>query len=69
VKDVGFHVLRKQTHILLSPSLHYFCWWIDIVMLVDDICTLANVIIVKPIQIDLVSWVALSHGVAMIAVV
>lgn len=34
--------------------------------LIDDIYTLANIIIVDPIQVDLVSCVALSHGVAMI---
>ncbi len=45
----GFHVVHEQTHVLLSFTLESSCWWADIVLLVDGICTLANVIIVDSI--------------------
>ncbi len=51
-----------------KPFLQSFCWQIDIVLLVDGICTLANVVNVKPIRIDLVSWVT-PRGVVMITTV
>jgi hypothetical protein len=69
VKDVEFHVLREQTHVLLLSSLQYFCSFVNIVLLVDNICTLANVIIVDPTQADLVSWPTFSHGVVMSLVI
>jgi hypothetical protein len=34
-------------------------------LLVDGVCTLLDVVIVNPIQVDLMSWVALSRGVTM----
>jgi hypothetical protein len=37
-------------------------------LLINGVCTLANVIIVDPIQVDLVSCVVISHGVAVIVV-
>jgi hypothetical protein len=68
VKDVRFHVLQEQTHVLLLPSLEYFHQRVDIVMLVDDIRTLVNVIIANPIRAYLVSWANFSCGVSMIMV-
>jgi len=45
----GFHVVHEQTHVLLFLTFESLCWWADIVLLVDDICTLADVIIVNSI--------------------
>jgi len=45
----GFHVVHEQTHVLLSLTFESSCWWADIVLLVDGICTLADVIIVDSI--------------------
>ncbi len=56
---------KNKPHSFVTFSL-VFLLVVDIVLLVDDICTLANVIIVNPIRIDLVSWVTISCGVAMI---
>jgi hypothetical protein len=69
MKDVEFHVLREQTHGLLLSSLQYFHSFVNIVLSVDNICTLANVIIVDPTQADLVSWPTFSHGVVTSSVV
>jgi hypothetical protein len=33
-------------------------------LLVNSVCTLADVVILDPTQVDFVSWVAFSHGVA-----
>ncbi len=50
VRDVGFHVWRKQTHILPSPSFSIH---------------LANVVIANPTQTNLVSHQTFSCGVVM----
>jgi hypothetical protein len=34
--------------VFLSPSLQFFHWWVNIVLSVDDIRTLANVVIADP---------------------
>jgi hypothetical protein len=39
-----------------------FHQWVNIVLLVNDICTLVDVVIVDLIQAYLISRVALSHG-------
>jgi hypothetical protein len=62
-RDVGFHVLHDQTHVLLSPFLQSSCWWVNIMLLIEDIHTLADVIIAKPTY--LISCVISSCGVAM----
>jgi hypothetical protein len=54
-KDVGFHVLWEQTHILPLPSFLSFFRRVNIVLVVDGIHTLVNVDIVNPIQAYLVS--------------
>jgi len=61
-KDVGFHISWKQTHVLLPPTLQFL---LKIVLLVNGVHTLANVVSVNIIWIDLVSQIALSYGVAM----
>jgi hypothetical protein len=53
-KNAGFHVSQEQTHVLLPPTLQFSCRWIEIVLLVDGVHTLVDVVIVDPIQIDLV---------------
>jgi len=62
-RDARFHFLWLQTHVLSLPFLQFSCWQVDIVLLVDGTCTLADVIIVDPIQAYLVSWASLFHGV------
>jgi hypothetical protein len=39
-----------------------FCWQIDIVFTKDDICTLVGVIIVDPMQADLLPWSCATQG-------
>jgi hypothetical protein len=60
VKGVGFYVSHEQTHVLLLPSLQSFCQWVDIMLLANGIHTLANIDIINPTQVDLVSWVVSS---------
>jgi hypothetical protein len=69
VRDAMFHVLREQTHILWPPSFQFFHQRINIVLSIDSIRTLADVVIVDPIQTDLVSRVGFFHGVVMTMVV
>jgi hypothetical protein len=54
IRDVGFHVLCKQIHVFLAPFLQSNWWRMDIMFPIDDICTLANIIIVDPICANLV---------------
>jgi hypothetical protein len=63
-KNAGFHVSQKQTHVLPLPTLQFLCRQIEIVLLVDGVCTLVDIVIVDPIQIDLVLQVVFSSGVA-----
>jgi hypothetical protein len=62
-KDMGFHVSHEQTHVLPPPSLQSFCEWVDIMLSIDGIHTLANVVIVDPTTVDLVFQTASFHGV------
>jgi hypothetical protein len=57
VRDVGFHVLHEQTHVLLSPFFQSSCWRVDIVLSVEDIHILVDVVIAKPTQVNLISCV------------
>jgi hypothetical protein len=66
VRDMGLHVSHNNFFVLLLLSFHYFHWWIDIVLFVDGTPTLANVVIIDPIQIDLVSYVVSCRRVAII---
>ncbi len=63
-----FHLHRKkckvsceQIHVLLPPSLQFSCWWVDIMLSIDDICILMNMVLFDPIQANLVSHVISSH--------
>jgi hypothetical protein len=49
VRDMGFHVLQKQTHVLSPLTLQSSCCRIDVVLLIDGVCTSINVVIVNPI--------------------
>lgn len=53
--DAKFHVLQEQTQVLPLPSFQYFHQWVNIVLSVASIRTLANVVIVDPILAYLVS--------------
>jgi hypothetical protein len=53
-KDARFHASWKQTHVLTPPILQSLHQWVNIVLLVDDVCTLAYVVIANLIWIDLV---------------
>jgi hypothetical protein len=64
-KNVRFHVSQKQTHVLLPPILNFLCCRIEIVILIDGVCTLVGVVIVNPTQIDLVLQVVFFCKVAM----
>jgi len=50
-KDVGFHILHEQTHVLLSPPLQYLCQWVDILLNLSEIHVLVNVVTIDPKQI------------------
>jgi hypothetical protein len=65
MKDVKFHVLWEQTHILPPLALKYLHNWVNIVLLIDIVRTLVDVVITDPTRVDLVSRATLSHGVAV----
>jgi hypothetical protein len=62
-RDMGFHASHEQTHVLPPPSLQSSYERVDIMLLVDGIRTLANVVIVDPTQVNLVSQTASFHRV------
>jgi hypothetical protein len=64
VKDARSHVSHEQTHVFPPPSFQSIYWSVDILLLVDSICTLVDMIITNPTWVDLVSRATLSHGVA-----
>jgi hypothetical protein len=66
VRDARFQVSQEQTHVFLFLPLQFSHCQIDIVLLINGDYTLINVVIADPIQVDLVSWVAFSRGVASI---
>jgi len=53
VQDVGLYVGHEQVHALLSTMLDSSCWWINIVLTKDGICTLANIVIANAMFVDL----------------
>jgi hypothetical protein len=61
-KDVGFHGVREQTHILLLLTIQSSRQWVNIVLSVDGIRMLANVIINNLTQVNLVSCATLCQG-------
>jgi hypothetical protein len=58
-KYARFHVSQKQTCVLLPFALQSSHHQVNIVLLVDDVHTLAYVVITNPIWIDLVLGVAI----------
>ncbi len=63
-KKVRFYALCEQIHVPPSPSLEASHQWVDIVLWANGICTLPNIIIVHPTQIDLIFWTISSCGMA-----
>jgi len=53
VQNISFHVGQEQLHALLSITFIFFHQQIDIVLTKNDICTLIDVVIVDPTQVDL----------------
>jgi hypothetical protein len=64
VKIVGFHVSQEQTHVLFIPCPSFFVPWVDIVLLIDGVYTLAAIIITNRIRVDFISQITHSRGVA-----
>jgi hypothetical protein len=56
MQDVGFHMGRKQLHVLFSNMFNSSHWQVDIVLNKDDIYTLVNVVVVDPKWTDLFPW-------------
>jgi hypothetical protein len=46
-----------------THALQFSCCRIVIVLSIDGVCMLANIVIVNFIQVDLILWATLSHGV------
>ncbi len=63
-RGAWFHLLWGQTQIFLPSFFQFSCRWVNIVLLVDGIHTLAHVVIVDPTWTNLVSWVVLVRGMA-----
>jgi hypothetical protein len=54
-KDVGFMFHDSKTHVLvLDLVLQSLCCRVDIVLLINGVCTLVNVVIIDPTRVDLV---------------
>jgi hypothetical protein len=51
--DVGFHLRWEQLHALPSITFNSFCQQVDIVLTKNGICSLTNVVITNPTQVDL----------------
>jgi hypothetical protein len=58
MKDVRFHVLHEQIHVLPLPSFESFHWWVNTMLSIDCIRTLIDVVIVDPTWAHLILWVA-----------
>jgi hypothetical protein len=46
VQDIDFRVGWEQLHVFPSTTFNISRWWIDIVLIKDDICNLVDVVIV-----------------------
>ncbi len=55
MQDVSFHVERKQLRVHPSTTFNSFHQWVDIVLIKDDIRTLADIVITNPTRVDLLS--------------
>jgi hypothetical protein len=53
VQDVGLYMGQEQLHALLSAIFNTSCWWINIVLTKDGICTLVNIVIANAMFVDL----------------
>jgi hypothetical protein len=61
-RDVVFHMGQEQLHALPSTTFNSFCWWVNIVLTKDGICTLAHIVIVDPTRMDLLPWSCAIQG-------
>jgi hypothetical protein len=52
-RDVGFHVGRKQLHVLPSNTINSSHRQVNIMFTKDDIHTLVDVVVVDPTRVDL----------------
>jgi len=50
-KDAKFHVLQKQTHVLLPLAMKVSHHRIDIMLSIDDVNMLVDVIITTPLEL------------------
>jgi hypothetical protein len=62
VWNASFHMGQKQLHALRSTTFNSFHQSVDIVFTKDDICTLANIVIVDPMQANLLPWSFATKG-------
>ncbi len=60
--DASFHVGRKELHNLPSTIFNSSRQQIDIVLTKDGICTLVNIVIADPIQVDLLPQYCETQG-------
>ncbi len=60
LQEMFIFMFCMKKHILSSPSLEFLCWWVDIVLTINEVYILIDVIIIDPTQMDLVSWIVVS---------
>jgi len=53
VQDASFHMEKKQLHALPSTTFNSSCQRLNIVLTKDGICTLVDIVITDPMQMDL----------------
>jgi len=53
VRNVGFHMGRKQLHVFLSNTFNFSCWQINIMFNKNGIRTLVDIVITNLTRIDL----------------
>jgi hypothetical protein len=62
VQDASSHVGQEQIYVFPSNTFNSFCWWVDIVLFKNDICTLVDVVIVDPTWVDLLPQSCTAQG-------
>jgi hypothetical protein len=61
-QDASFHMGQKQLHVLPSTTFNSSRWRIHIVLTKNGIRTVANIVIVNPMWMDLLSWSCTTQG-------
>ncbi len=54
--NVSFHMGWEQLHALPSATLNYFHQQVNIVLTKNEICTLVDVVIANPMNVNLIFW-------------